>query len=99
MDPAFGNGDIVPALQATNPADRIFSYDLRPGELAIYANYGGRDNFNFDAQVESFAWLASTRGIAVTLERDPEGTHSLRYLRENMERMLLWLGQHILPPT
>ena len=73
--------------------------DLQPGQLAIYANYGGRDNFNFDAQVESFAWLAATRGIAVTLDRDPKGTHSFRYLRDNMERTLLWLGQHILPPT
>jgi hypothetical protein len=99
MDPAFGGGDIVPLLAYTNPADRLFTHDIRPGELAIYANYGGRDNFNFDAQVESFAWLASTKGIAVTLDRDPKGTHSFRSLRANTQRTLLWLGQHILPPT
>ena len=99
MDPAFGDGDIVPLLTQTNPADRLFTSDILPGQLAIYANYGGRDNFNFDAQVESFAWLAATRGIAVTLDRDPTGTHSFRYLRANLQRALLWLGQHILPPT
>ena len=99
MAPVFGDGNIVPALAQTNPADRLFTSDIQPGQLAIYANYGGRDNFNFDAQVESFAWLASTKGIAVTLDRDETGTHSLRYLRRNMQRTLLWLGQHVLPPT
>jgi S-formylglutathione hydrolase FrmB len=99
MGPVFGNGDIVPLLAHTNPADRLFTSDILPGQLAIYANYGGRDDFNFDAQVESFAWLAATKGIAVTLDRDPDGTHTFRYLRNNMGRALLWLGQHILPPT
>ena len=50
MGPAFGDGDIVPELVQTNPADRLFTSGLQPGQLAIYANYGGRDNFNFDAQ-------------------------------------------------
>ena len=100
MDPAFGGGDIVPLLAQTNPADRLFTYDVKPGELAIYANYGGRDNFNFDAQVESFAWLAATRGIAVTLDRDPNGTHSFRSLPRGTTRAtLLWLGQNVLPAT
>ena len=99
MGPVFGDGDIVAELIQTNPADRLFSSGLLPGQLAIYANYGGRDNFNFDAQVESFAWLASTKGIAVTLDRDPTGKHNLPYLRRNMQRTLLWLGQHVLPPA
>jgi S-formylglutathione hydrolase FrmB len=99
MAPVFGSGDIVPLLSQTNPADRLFTSGIRPGELAIYANYGGRDNFNFDAQVESFAWLAASLGIEVTLDRDPTGTHSLRYLSNNLERTLIWLGQHILPPS
>lgn len=100
MGPAFGEGDAVPAgLAETNPADRLFNSGLQPGQLAIYANYGGRDSFNFDAQAESFAWLAASRGIEVTLDRDPTGTHSFRYLRANLPRALLWLGQHILPPS
>ena len=98
MAPAFGDGDIVPLLFQTNPADRLFTSGIRPGELAIYVNYGGRDNFNFDAQVESFAWLAASLGIEVTLDRDPTGTHSLRYLRDNMARTFIWLGNHVLPP-
>ena len=99
MEPVFGGGDIVPLLAHTNPADRLFTYNVNPGELEIYANYGGRDNFNFDAQVESFAWLAATKGITVTLDRDPNGKHTFRSLRANIQRTLLWLGQHILPPS
>ena len=87
------------ALADTNPADKLFTTDIQPGQLAIYANYGGRDNFNFDAQAESFAWLAASKGIAVTLDRDSAGNHSLRYLRANIQRAFLWLGQHLLPPT
>ena len=51
----------------TNPADLLFSTDLRPGELAMYVHYPGRGEWNFDAQDQSFAWLAAQRGIAVTL--------------------------------
>jgi S-formylglutathione hydrolase FrmB len=100
MGPVFGAGDIVAArIAMTNPADQIFNTNLQPGELAIYVNYGGRDNFNFDAQDESFAWLAASRGIALTLVRDPNGTHSPRYLRANRGLALAWLGQHLLPPA
>ena len=99
MDPAFGTGDIVPLLAETNPADKLFTTGVQPGELAIYASYGGRDNFNFDAQTESFAWLAASRGIHVTLDRDPNGKHTFGYLQDNAPRTLYWLGQHLLPPT
>jgi enterochelin esterase-like enzyme len=100
MGPVFGRGEVVAArIARTNPADQIDNTDLQPGQLAIYVNYGGRDNFNFDAQGESFAWLAASRGIAVTLVRDPSGTHSARYLRANRALALAWLGQHLLGPT
>jgi poly(3-hydroxybutyrate) depolymerase len=100
MAPVFGAGDIVAArIARTNPADQLTNTDLQPGQLAIYVNYGGRDNFNFDAQDESFAWLAASRGITLTLVRDPTGRHSARYLRANRGHALLWLGQHLLGPT
>jgi S-formylglutathione hydrolase FrmB len=100
MGSVFGEGDIVAVRIAdTNPADKLFTTDIQPGQLAIYANYGGKDSFNFDAQVESFAWLAAGKGIDVTLDRDPRGTHSRRYLRGNVHHALVWLGQHLMPPT
>lgn len=57
--------------------------NLLPGELAIYINYPGHDNFNFDAQAESFRWVANQRGIEVTTVRDPNQTHQPSYFRQN----------------
>jgi len=99
MSPVFGEGDAAAVrITRTNPADKLFSTDLQPGQLAIYVNYPGRDNFNFDAQDESFQWLAASKGIDVTLICDPGATHSLRYLRTNLQPAFIWLGQHLLPP-
>jgi S-formylglutathione hydrolase FrmB len=100
MAPVFGKGDTaVERIMSTNPADLIFSTDLRPGDLFMYVNYPGRDNFNFDAQAESFCWLAAQNGIEVTSVCDPRGTHSLAYFRNNIRPLFLWVGRHLLAPT
>jgi len=99
IGPVFGEGDLVTAkIISTNPADLILSTGLRPGELAMYVHYAGRDEWNFDAQDESFAWVAAQSGIEVTLVKEPEATHNSRYFREALPCAFLWLGQHILPP-
>ena len=104
MNPVFGEGDAVAGrIMRANPADLMFSSDLQPGELAIYVNYPGRDNFNFDAQAESFHWLASQRGIEVTLVRDPKAAHRLSYFRDNMRQPLSgsvsnFYHQHLVSP-
>ena len=101
MEPVFGcyRPGVEAAIAAANPADLLFTTGLRPGELALYANYPARDNWNFDAQTESFAWLASTRGVAVDLERVPRARHDLRYFRSQHPRAFRWLAAHLLPPT
>jgi S-formylglutathione hydrolase FrmB len=100
MTSVFGDGNVVVSrIMLTNPADLIVSTDIQPGELAIYAHYPGRDNFNFDAQVQSFQWLAAQKGIDVTVACDPKGTHSLAYFRANTRPVLLWLSRHLLAPA
>jgi poly(3-hydroxybutyrate) depolymerase len=100
IEPVFGSGpDVIPRIIEVNPADQIFRTALRPGELAIYANYPGCDNYNFDAHNESFAWLASSNGVSVTLERDPCGRHNLAYFRANHTLAFRWLACHLLPPA
>ncbi len=101
VTPVFGSDppSVTARIKRENPADLIFTTDLRPGQLAIYLNYGGRDGWNFDAQVESFAWLAASRGIAVETERVPHAGHTLRYFNHNHDSAYLWLGRHMLPPT
>lgn len=101
MAPVFGEGhaEVYDRIIRENPADLIFSTNLQPGELAIYLNYPARDNFNFDAQAESFQWLAASRGIAVDAEPIPHARHTLHYFNSNHPRAFLWLGGHVLPPT
>ncbi len=100
LGPVFGClPDVVSAIRANNPADLIFSTDLRPGELAIYANYPMRDNWNFDAQNQSFQWLAAQRGIQVDLVGIPGAHHSLAYFRSNHIPAYHWLAHHLLPPV
>jgi S-formylglutathione hydrolase FrmB len=99
MEPVFGQGNAVAAqIIRTNPADLISSTNLQPNELAIYVSYPGRDNFNFDAQAESFLWVANQRGIEVTVVRDPNERHRPSYFRDNQRPALIWLGRHLLPP-
>lgn len=75
--PLFGRGDeAVANLAAINPYELMDT--IAPGELNLYVAYGGRDEFNVAAQVESFLYKARARGIEVTADYDPEGGHDLR---------------------
>lgn len=77
---------------AVNPADQIFLTGLQPGQLAMYVNYGTQDNFNFDAQGASFAWLAAQRGVSVTVQEVPGAQHDIAYFKANHLPAYLWLG-------
>lgn len=100
LEPVYGKGpDVFAKIILDNPADLLFSTDLQPGELAIYINYPGKDNWNFDAQDQSFAWLAAQKGVDVTLVGVPRAQHSLRYFRSQQRPAYLWLAKYILPPT
>jgi S-formylglutathione hydrolase FrmB len=100
IEPIFGSGpDLIDRIIEVNPADLIFRTGLRPGELAIYANYPDQDNYNVDAQNESFAWLASQNGVSVTLEKAPCSRHNYHYFEANHGRAYRWLACHLLPPV
>jgi poly(3-hydroxybutyrate) depolymerase len=99
LEPVYGTGpDVIAKVARDNPADLLSSTNLRPGELAIYVNYPVRDNFNFDAQDESFAWLAARRGVAVDLTQVPKARHNLSYIEGAELPAYQWLGRHMLPP-
>ena len=85
-----------PPDRRDNPADLLFTTDLRPGELAIYVNYPGRDNWNFDAQAESFAWLAAAEGSPSTSSATPRPATTSATSAAN-HAPSRWLGRHLLP--
>jgi S-formylglutathione hydrolase FrmB len=100
IEPVFGSGpEVIARIVQLNPADQLFQTNLRPGELAIYVNYPGHDNYNFDAQAQSFAWLASLNGVCITLECDPCGRHNYAYFHANHIRAYRWLACQLPPPV
>ena len=100
MKPIFGKDpNIIDKVETNNPSDLMFSRDLKPGELQIFIRYAGRDNFNFDAQIESFIWLATQRGIEISAFRDPKARHTTEYCTEAQKRAYDWLAPRLLPPT
>jgi hypothetical protein len=77
IHPLFDNlPDVMGLIAKENPVEMLDSYNLKPGELSMFVGYGGRDQFNIDAQVESFVYEADKRGIVVTTAKIPRGDHS-----------------------
>jgi hypothetical protein len=101
ISPVFGDDPAtVPGrIAAINPADLLFTAHPQPGRPFMYVNYAGRDNWNFDAEAQSFLWLAGQVGFPVDSHLDPRARHSLIYFRSNHTPALCWLATHLAPPT
>ena len=84
-------------MSRENPIEMMYRYDLRPGELEMYVAYAGRDQFNIDAQVESFLYLARCRGLTVDVGYDARGGHSLATANKLLPGVLDWLANRIAP--
>ena len=94
--PVFGPREaLIRNVAAVNPADLLFQENIAPEELDIFIHYPKHDNFNFDAQIESFQWLAASRGLHMTLVRDENGTHTIPYFQESMPSVWAWLGTRL----
>ena len=64
--PVFGEGpDVIAKVAAQNPAEMLAAHDVKPGELEMFVGSANRDEFNFDAQAESFNAIARGRGLTV----------------------------------
>jgi S-formylglutathione hydrolase FrmB len=90
--PLVGHGpDSMLKLSRFNPIEVMDTYDLKPGEVHLYIAYGGKDEFNIAAQVESFVDRARQRGIAVGVDFDPEGRHDAASGRRLFPGALRWV--------
>lgn len=84
LDPLVGNNglfhrdelDRSEAIREINPKDLLTSRDIRPGEFEMFIGYGTRDEFNIDAQVESFLEAARSRGLRPDVVVVPNGRHN-----------------------
>jgi pimeloyl-ACP methyl ester carboxylesterase len=98
IDPLYGRGpDAIGHIARENPSEMLFTFDVKPGDLEMFIAYGGRDEFNIDAQVESFLYLASQRGLTVTWVKDPEAKHNTAAGIKLFPYMVEWLGPRMAP--
>jgi S-formylglutathione hydrolase FrmB len=94
--PLFGHGaQAVAGLSRINPLELMERCDLQPGELDLYVAYGGKDEFNVAAQVESFLYCAEQRGIDVAVDYDPNGKHDLATGTRMLHPALRWVGERV----
>jgi S-formylglutathione hydrolase FrmB len=91
--PLFGRGpEAVEQLSRENPIEMLGLYGVQEGELAMFVGYAGRDEFNIDAQVESFLYRARERGLSVAVQYDPRGRHNWRTGQKLLYGALDWLA-------
>ena len=97
-DPLFGRTpETLDEISRINPIEALDIYDLRPGELSMFVAYGGRDEFNIDAQVESFLHRARERCLEVSVAYDPDGRHDLQTGVRLFPAGIRWLAPLLAP--
>ncbi len=82
----------VQRTRAFNPVEVMEEYDLKPGELDMFVGYGGKDELNIMAQVESFLYVAKMRGIEVGVAYDPNGRHDEASARRLFPEAVAWVA-------
>src|SRR5581483_6528222 len=84
--------DAINRIAQENPVEMLDALDIRPGEFDMFIGYGGRDEFNIDAQVESFLYVARRRCLAIKVAYDPKGHHTPSSGRRLFPEFVRWLG-------
>jgi S-formylglutathione hydrolase FrmB len=90
-----GNPDTTALISQENPLEMLDALDLREGELAMYIAYGGKDQFNIDAHVESFLYHAKERGLTIAVGYDPKGHHDVATAMKLLPGVVDWLGAQL----
>ena len=85
------------AISRENPIEMLVRKDVREGLFDMYVAYGRKDQFNVDAQVESFLYVAKQRGITVGVGYDPKGKHNEKTADRLFPGIVNWLGPLLAP--
>jgi hypothetical protein len=75
--PLYGcfNRQAINEIARENPYEMLDTFNVKPGELQMFAGVGRKDEFNIDAQVEAFADKARGMGLDFECVIDPNGRH------------------------
>jgi pimeloyl-ACP methyl ester carboxylesterase len=97
--PLYGknNPNTLSYVIAANPIELLDIYDVKPGDVELYVAYGGKDEFNLDAQVESFLYRARQKCIPVGVGYDPNGRHNVKSALKLLPGIIDWLSVRLAP--
>jgi S-formylglutathione hydrolase FrmB len=94
LDPILGRRPISDPTQAVsleNPYEMIDRLQIRPDEFKMFIGYGKKDEFNMDAQVESFLAKIQPMGFKPTVYVAPEGRHNIKTAATFFPGFCAWL--------
>lgn len=91
------NPETLPAIIRNNPIEMLDLYDVQPGQFEMLVAYGGKDQFNIPAHVESFLFVAHRRGLEVNIEYDPNGKHDEKTAEKLLPGIIDWLAPRLAP--
>lgn len=99
VNPLYGrcNPHTAALVSQENPIELLDYRDIKEGQVDLYIAYGGKDQFNIDAQAESFLFRARERGITVGVGYDPEGKHDVATALRLMPGIFEWLAPRLAP--
>lgn len=94
IDPLYGrrSPDALANIARENPVEMLETYNVKPGELDMFVGYVGRDEFNIDAQIDSFLYIARSKGLTVTSVYDPNLHHNVKSGRKMTPSLIAWLS-------
>jgi pimeloyl-ACP methyl ester carboxylesterase len=96
INPVFGVGDeALLAIAENNPLELVLKTKLRNGDLSMFVGYAGRDEFNIDAQCDSFLYFCKFRGIGVAVAFEPDGHHDAITALKLAPSALRWLAPQL----
>jgi pimeloyl-ACP methyl ester carboxylesterase len=98
LKPLFGRDPTaLEQIARENPVEMLDLYDVKPGELEMFIAYVGHDAFNINAQVESFLWIARSKGFTITSLYMPEGRHNMKSGLKLTPALLEWMAPRLEP--
>jgi S-formylglutathione hydrolase FrmB len=97
LDPIYDRDDpaAIDQLARENPFEMIDAYDLKEGELSMFIAYAGRDEFNINAQVESFLYKAKQKGLSVDVVYERRGRHNYPTVAKLQPFLFDWLSKRL----
>ncbi len=92
--PLYGRGsDVICHMSQANPIELLVRHNIQPGQLKMFIAYVGQDEFNIDAQVESFLYVAERQGLHIDVAYEPDGHHTVPQGLEFLPHAMRWLTE------